>query len=626
MKKVLTSALFVLASLTIFWGISPLAQASFVANDIIDDNIFDNAGTLNDSQIDTFLNGFASSCISKNNGFSSPEPTGYTPGGGFSFGGNVSAGKVIYDAAQVFGINPQVLLATMQKEQSLVTGAAGCHPNVPDPNSTFQCNLWGTGNIPCTSACPYSGGCITIAVGYNCPGNCQASSEGFSQQIIHAAWHLRFDEQRSEGRISWNVQRSNFPNAGNVWDNSDDPQTCYSHKMTQGNRQVCPGGPVNFYDGLTTIDGQTVHMDTGATAALYNYTPHFSGNQNFVSIFESWFGPTIGSLVRATGDQTVYLLSGATAYPIYDINVYNDFSALGPLRNTSASEINTYNSGPALGHVVGGSDGTLYLVNANIKLPFTSCSSVVDYGSSCSQVITLNDGQLNKLVNGPAATPLLKSVSNGTVYYISAGIRRPIVSWGDLLGFHVSYINTLTDAFVNSIPSNGIPAYGPGSLVKTANSGTVYMVKDINNLLTLGSFIYPQEFGLSSNVRTIASAYTVLSSVENKIQCSGTKFVPTNGGSYSVSPGMMANYGFNSNQFIDVGGVCNSLYFTPQPLDQFLKVSNGTIYYVSSGQKQAFTNFAAYQTHGGNTNNTLPASDFFAGSIPNNTNNPTINQ
>src|SRR5579883_3127206 len=102
-------------------------------NNVIDDAVFDNANSMDANQIDTFLNSFPSSCISPNNGFTSPDPTGYNPSQGFLFGGNVSAGKVIYDASQAYGINPQVILATLQKEQSLVTGSAGCYPNNPNP-------------------------------------------------------------------------------------------------------------------------------------------------------------------------------------------------------------------------------------------------------------------------------------------------------------------------------------------------------------------------------------------------------------------------------------------------------------------------------------------------------------
>src|SRR4051812_22649868 len=113
-------SLFITAVLFIW--LHPQAQAAFNANNIMDDNVFDNTSTMNAAQIDAFLNGFPASCISTNNGFSAPDPTGYSPGTGFTYGGNVSAGTVIYHAAKAYDLNPQVLLATLQKEQSLVTG------------------------------------------------------------------------------------------------------------------------------------------------------------------------------------------------------------------------------------------------------------------------------------------------------------------------------------------------------------------------------------------------------------------------------------------------------------------------------------------------------------------------
>src|SRR5262249_36437546 len=110
-------------------------------------------------------------------------------------------------------------------------------------------------------------------------GTCvqSASDVGFAQQLIHASWLFKFGEQRSEGNTAWNVQATNFPQSGDSWNNSDDPQTCYGGPMTQGYRKRCSTDQnAVFYDGYTTIDGTSTHMDTGATAALYWYTPHFS--------------------------------------------------------------------------------------------------------------------------------------------------------------------------------------------------------------------------------------------------------------------------------------------------------------------------------------------------------------
>src|SRR6266567_3118727 len=105
---------------------STTSALTFNHNRIMDDQVFDNTSRMTASQVDTFLDQFPSSCISTNNHFQSVDPTGYAPNVGFTYGANVSAGRVIYDAAQAYSLNPQVILATLQKEQSLVTGGGGC--------------------------------------------------------------------------------------------------------------------------------------------------------------------------------------------------------------------------------------------------------------------------------------------------------------------------------------------------------------------------------------------------------------------------------------------------------------------------------------------------------------------
>ncbi len=270
--------------------------SAFNNNDVMDDAIFNDVYSMSASSIDNFLNTFPSSCISTNHGFSAPDPNGYSPQTGFTYGGHVSAGQVIYNVANAYGINPQALLATMQKEQSIVSGAGGCAGTVyagamgygcPDSGTTHSYSGIDMGSINGNMMNSVSNTCV----------NTQAKV-GFSQQVVHGAWLLKFGEQKSEGNTGWAVINGN-------WNNCDDNATCpsawgissadacYNGPMTQGNYATCPGASTTYYDGYTTIDGTSVHMDSGATAALYWYTPHFSGNQSFDTIFTSWFGPVI---------------------------------------------------------------------------------------------------------------------------------------------------------------------------------------------------------------------------------------------------------------------------------------------------------------------------------------------
>ena len=290
-RKMFLAVFAVLVTLALF---SSNASAAFSSNNVMDDGVFNNVNSMNAGQIDAFLNGFAYSCISPNSGFQARVPTGYSPSGGYTFGDYGSAGTVIVAAAQAYGLNPRVLVTTLEKEQSLVTGrnsSSYCSPG--DDNNHKYAAAVGYGCPDSGTRYNYSGldlyrrnGVTQTVVGPTCVNT--AAKAGFSQQIIRAAWLFKFGQQRALGNTGWAVIQGS-------WNNTDDLSTCYAGPMTQGYRKRCPSdqNPV-YYDGLISIDGSITHMDTGATAALYWYTPHFHGNQTFVSLYESWFGPTKG--------------------------------------------------------------------------------------------------------------------------------------------------------------------------------------------------------------------------------------------------------------------------------------------------------------------------------------------
>ncbi len=290
MNKVLKK-IYILSTLTL--GLILLlpvqsVDATYNQNKLIDTAVFNNSGSMSAGQIDAFLNQFPNSCISPNKGFTSPNPIGYNPSQGYLFGSNVTAGQVIASASQVYGLNPQVILATLQKEQSLITGGAGCYYGTPPTLTPCPQPLYGNPNASCVTACQYAGGCVYIALGYDCPYYCDTDSLGFSKQVIKATWMLKFSQERSEGNVNWNVQKPG-------WDNSDDPPTNYSGNMTQGwHKRIYTQSTPTYFDGYANVNGTTIHMDNGATVALYRYTPFLNGGISFVNNFEQWFGSTTG--------------------------------------------------------------------------------------------------------------------------------------------------------------------------------------------------------------------------------------------------------------------------------------------------------------------------------------------
>jgi len=752
--------------------VNALSGADFNASRIIDDSVFFNPSTMNASDIQAFLNSKVPKCDTwgtgasgrsgyptradwgRANGYPPPytclrdysQSTGVVAANSYCSAigaASRSAATIIFDVARACNINPQSLIVLLQKEQSLIT------------------DVW-----------PWSVQ-YRSATGYGCPDTapCDAEYYGFFNQVYNASKQFRRYVQLPNS-FNYAAGRTSF--------------VAY-----QANNPGC--------------SGTNLTIQNGATAALYNYTPYQPnaaalanlygtgdgcsayGNRNFWRMFNDWFGPVLGDLVRTPDNGTVYLVSGENKYPIADGSVYSDFGNLGPLRFVTNEYIGNKVTGPTLGHMVGGIDGTLYFVNAGIKLPFSSCGQVADYGYSCEQVITLTDGQLTRLYTGPAVTQvysttngkmfyvddgkkrevfdqtsltanslptasntlleaglnyigygepvirnnvvalnrangdnyyysddryikldndnkqypsftnlphkylddasitnnkrilnftgfikngsssqyyvinsvgkaslsdtslwpnsytimndsflsaspndnsgvvnnrLIKSDSSPTVYYLEAGKKRPIPSWADLVNLNVQpfAINTLSSVSVNSIPTGPV-IFAPGSLVKANNSATVYVAKNSTTLYQISSFNYPVDLGLSLNIRNISDAdlqtYTVPpTQLKDKVLCNSKNYIASGGQLHEISAGLITEYGYNINDFLDVGSQFCSLTSIGQPMDRFIRVSNGTIYYITGGQKRAFTSFLSYIAKGGTVNNTLFISDSVASSIP----------
>lgn len=228
---------------------------------IIDDPIFVNAGTMSVTDIQNFLNGKVATCDSFH-----PNPDGSRPATpyiclkDYHDTDGRSAAQMIYDAATSLGINPQVILVTLQKEQSLVTD------NWPYPSQ------------------------YRSAMGYGCPdnGDCVKDYYGLSNQLTLGTKLLRVGHDRDCGNTS------SFPG----WS--------VDARWRLGN--------------TTPVDGRDTYLGTCATGALYNYTPHrpdsaytpfngqyFYGNYNFVNFFTSWFGPTTIALAKTSDRPEIYL-------------------------------------------------------------------------------------------------------------------------------------------------------------------------------------------------------------------------------------------------------------------------------------------------------------------------------
>ena len=238
--------------------------SKFQAGNIISDAAFFNRSTMTEAQIQSFLQSKVPSCQSgyvclKDWYDTSRTTTADAMCGAYSGGIRERASAIIYKVAQACGINPQVLIVMLQKEQGLVT------------------HTW-------PSDWRY-----TIAMGQGCPDTaaCDTRYYGFFNQVYGAAWQMKryANPPGTSQYFTWFAP-------GKTWNVRWHPN------------ESCGSSPV--------------YIQNQATANLYYYTPYQPnaaalragygegdgcsayGNRNFYQYYTDWFGtvpaPTLTSV------------------------------------------------------------------------------------------------------------------------------------------------------------------------------------------------------------------------------------------------------------------------------------------------------------------------------------------
>ncbi len=285
--KILTRKGLVVLAITCFasllsFGIPSISHAATVVGfnpgNIMDNLVMTNSGTMNVSQIQAFINSKVPVCDTNHAGFYGSSGTWYGPP--FTClkdytENNLTAAQIIYNAAQTYNINPQVLLVLLQKEEALIT------------------DTW-------PASYQYKS-----ATGYGCPdstpGVCDSSYYGFTNQVNNAA------------KLFHSVITSS-----STWYS---PYVLGNNNIKWNPKDVCGSSVVN--------------IQNLATASLYDYTPYQPnqaslnagygsgdgcssyGNRNFYLYFNDWFGSTYAYIYNGKSYSAVF--DG-----VYYLNKYPD--------------------------------------------------------------------------------------------------------------------------------------------------------------------------------------------------------------------------------------------------------------------------------------------------------------
>ncbi|MGH7195575.1 MAG: hypothetical protein ACREGA_02235 [Candidatus Saccharimonadales bacterium] len=578
---------------------SAISTSGFKAGHIIDDNIFTNSSAMTVGQIQAFLNAKVGTCDT-NGTQPSNHPNGsggyYTHarwgamygnpapftcvneyvenpsngqnnfrGGGVSpntvnaqnlaslqqkgqYKGWQSAAAIIYNTAQKYNINPEVLITTMQKEQGLVTD-----------------------NWPWLSE-------YQKALGAGCPDTapCDPSQAGFYNQIDAGAGDFRY--YLDHGGYNYHVGNNTIlynpsSSCGSSTVNIQDLATAalYSYTPYQPNAAT-----------LAAPQGQTV------TCGAY-------GNLNFWRYFNEWFGSSTNPLFRIKGDPTTYLNFGDTYYPIPSMKVFRAFGLGGlPISIVTTAQLQDSTRGPILSQVVKfGNNATVYLVDSGKLFSVPSLDTLARYGYSSGEVVDYSDANLQNILSSGGGLTYFIRQPNGAIYYMDSGKKHvfPDGKTFNTLGPNLSRDGTLNYAnfsaeFINDIP-NGGPELLDSSIVKATDSATVYLY-DSGKLWTFTPDSW-QDWGhkldysnfTSSSLTQIPSGGTAPLLITDG---STNYYLVSGGQKHSFTTATQTEWGLNDSRFQQVSTSSLARLSSGDAVGDLIRNPAGGVYIISGGK------------------------------------------
>ena len=565
--------------------------AAFTPNynpsNLIDDRTFTDTGTMSVSSIQSFLTKEGSHLAS----YHSVEACDSTIAPYYSHcGSNISAAQTIYDAAHAYGINPRTILATMEKEQSLITD--------PSPSSSQ----------------------INCAMGYNSCTN----FVGFFTQVDNGTWVLRYNYEgalRDATWLKWSPG-SNYP--------------CSSAKSGFYSNGLYPNNTVTFADAGGKA--KTITLANAATSSLYCYTPYvgpysetgYSGSYNFVYYFQLWWGTTYGSpFFRVSGTSAVYITGANDTY--YHVTSPSQMAEYGFGTKTSSIDAVTssYLSGLTyagnLSLVARFNGGDPVYLMGNKRSHYISSSALLnDYGYTSSDVSNLASWVYDYLNHSTNLQNVMKQSDASAIYYVSGGKKQHITSWNayTTLGSPVysSRSSVTLDSYTASQISTGAPIMTSGSLTKDTNDNT-YGVWNGTALQAINSTVakntgLPAYSAPSSVIGQLPTGGSTLSSLAKS--SAGNYYILDSGKKIAVNSSQLSNLGLSSGSFVTTSDDFLSKLPTKSLGTLFRVNSTNPVYDIVSGEIYHIPTSVDFHGLGYNFGNVLSVNQTTANLFTNN--------
>ncbi|MCL5435648.1 MAG: hypothetical protein M1275_01040 [Patescibacteria group bacterium] len=503
-----------------------------------------------------------------------------------------TAAELIYDTATLSQINPQVVLVTLQKEQSLIDGTFS------DP-SVLQRRL----DRAMGFGCPDNGGCGTLFLGFYFQLFGNVDNEG--NRYLGAARSLSKSFYTPGGRGPMvDASGSTFSSAPKVRTSQ------VNDTITVDNTQGPPAGAP-----ATT----QVKLKNAATAALYRYTPHvYNGNYNFWRFFTQWFKFGNGALIKTSDNETVYYVDNGERRPVSGTVLGQRKLDVTQVFTLSSEEMAEYPLAkplpPTEGSIISAaSGGTKYIVeNSQLRQlsDFTAKLRKLDYANT----IYLPDNEVQSYEVGAYAVPpegmLVRAKSSPEISIVQSGVLRPISGFVfKQRKFKFADVQVGQDSEISVMPKGTPLPPLDGTLAKEAGSQLIYYVA-LGQRYPIPYFVFKlRKFKFTDVVTLGNDEIENLTLAQHLAPADGTLLKAKGDGAVYVVEasvlhwlsGFMFKYsGYKFANVVEVQAAELALIPTNSPVllpdDSLIKITgDGTVYLLVEGSKQplsyaAFTN------------------------------------
>jgi hypothetical protein len=452
----------VLFNATVVQAAQPVLSG-FDPNKLIDDSVFENTRTFSSaSAIQDFLESKNSVLANTSSSFIAQlkEPSDKAlkekledPNPDLS--NKRTAAELIYDASKSSGLNAQVILVILNKEQSLITGRQGVSSDALQRPLDF-------------------------AMGFGCPDSqpCGEIYRGFYFQLFGG---VDSENNRYLGAAKSLMKSFETPGGRGPF---------FNGATSKVGDAITLGNTTGDYEGV--MPQQSVVLKNAATAALYRYTPHvFNGNYNFWRFFTSWFGSSrgtdkdsTGNLIKASSGGDVYYIENGGRYKLLDFVAEAKNLRLSKAKKVSKSKFNSYPDRglyPVPNKTLIKVDDQYYLFDSNTKRPISE-AGLKEQGISKSDAIKASASEANQYTTGSEYTvsegAVLKGATQPAVYLLSSG-KLKLFTYATFLQYNAgSQMQVVPEETIAKYPKDGLVLPKAGSLIKSFNSSTVYFYED----------------------------------------------------------------------------------------------------------------------------------------------------